>query len=1251
MLLVAAPSRAERLEDERAHHIRHALASDDPLLALGSFARAMALFRHDADASEERRFLEQVAGRAATPVTRAHAGWSLARQQALAGDLQGASSRFAALGALSRVRVIGPFANTGGVAWGTSLPLDTGPAIAETQGKRIPGTEREVGWQTVPLNPFGELDLEPRFVATQETRVLLAVVVGVSAPTPAALRLGASGEVRAVLNGVEVVRDDADRPAHLDQIVAGVQLVAGDNLLVIEVGFLGDDARVIARLTRPDGAPLQNLRYAVDPDAFMRAASTRAPRRAPPRVVDPVAHAREVFSPAARGARPDLIAASMAAVAVEERLRTGDLRQRPRVIERWLTELVARQESSAAAPGGQLERTRALAESRARLGAALFDRRDLSGARQAWERAIAEDEACVEAWLGLAALRAEQGDVERARATFRAALAVAPHSDLVTRRALAFERREAGGGLDIDLAIVERADAAPREENLHLAAEVLEQASDLSGALQLVRRGHDVMRQRRLEGRILAARGEDVPLDERVLHAREVVRLRPDNHLAAEALALLLVEAGRHDEAMAIAQARAAEYPERPDPHALTARLALIAGDRTAAASALRRALALVPQDTDLQRTLRAIDAQDDALVARYALDVAGVPAVPASAQAIAVGAQVEASTVAIRFFDNGLGEVLSDKVFRVLDARKAAGLQTFAFDYSPGREVLDVLVAERILADGRREPALRTFEQAPQGKENGAYTDVATRVVMLGQLADGDRIHIRKRKQLVGGQNLFGDFFGHVEPLQSGLPTSNQRIVVEAPLARPVSWGGRGAPAPVVREEADRRVYEFAVPSVAALEPEPGMPPFIEVSDVLSISTYAAWEDLGRWYEALIAPQLLLNAELEALVRSLTENATTEAEKVRRIYEHVVTSTRYVGIELGIHGWKPYPVTEVYRRKFGDCKDKASLLVALLREAGVAANVALVRTANAGLIAPEPPSMWTFNHAVAYVPSLDLFLDGTAEQSGWRELPVMDQGALTLIVGAHGANRTSVLRTIPVEPADANANVSDYVLVMGRDGALAVRGTERFRGAHNAGQRREFADPARWRDRLEQHLNQVMPGARVTRVDVRDLALSVEETGYTFEASLPERAVRGDSGSWVLALSLYPHDLVGSYAQQSSRRTTIFVERPWRTRNVMRYVLPPGVRAVALPTGGDVVSPHLAFRQTVTATADGFIVDEDTALLSRRIPASDYPAFREAALRADALMKQRIRLIAEPSAAPRSGDATKRAPAWGGAP
>ena len=110
--------------------------------------------------------------------------------------------------------------------------------------------------------------------------------------------------------------------------------------------------------------------------------------------------------------------------------------------------------------------------------------------------------------------------------------------------------------------------------------------------------------------------------------------------------------------------------------------------------------------------------------------------------------------------------------------------------------------------------------------------------------------------------------------------------------------------------------------------------------------------------------------------------------------------NTRYVALEFGIHGFLPYRVPEIVRRGFGDCKDKASLIYTMLREAGVDARIVLVRTRRNGAIDDEPASLAVFDHAIAYVPSLNLFLDGTAEHSGTRELPEGDQGVMVLLVG-----------------------------------------------------------------------------------------------------------------------------------------------------------------------------------------------------------------------------------------------------------
>ncbi|MCC7074844.1 MAG: DUF3857 domain-containing protein [Deltaproteobacteria bacterium] len=1211
------------LDEERRAARDTALRSNDPLSALGSLARALELAEHEAAPNAPGALLELVARDARAPLAKDEASYRLLERAVRAGDLVEARRLAARLGFVSTARVIGPFPNVGGAAFGTPHPVSD---LASTA--RVPGIDRDVGWQTVHADPLGELDLVPALTPTRETRALYVVVVRARVTQAAALRVGSSGQVRAQLNGVEVVRADVDRPLRFDQSAAGVRLEAGDNLLVVEAGFLGNDASVMLRFTRPEGGALGGLEFSAAPERIRRARALVAKRRPAPAIEDPVVPA------AGPGASATRVVALAAGAALERVRAAGDRRSRPRALERWLGELVELQDQAGASASARASARVALAEP--------VCERDRNACRAIIEEALAIDPTSVEALLALSSAREAADDLEEARALLARARAAAPTDDVVINRELRLARGPEALGSAIEA--LRRAEAVPSEKNLALAADVAEQGGDNARALRLAVRARDAGRVARLRVDaawidLASADGRARALAERVDVARQLLALRPGSHTMAEAFAMALVAADRRDDAKAVAAERIARYPERAEPLELAAKLALIAGDRELARGRLRAAASLVPQDADLRRTLRALGTGEEPLATRYGLDDEALRRLAREApdaDGARIGAHVAASTVAMRFFENGLGRVLVERVIRIHDPRKAAGLQSWSFPYSEGREEIEVLAAERIASDGRREPALRVTDQGPAGKHDGVYTDVAHKVVTFPPLAAGDTLHFVLRKELVGRQNLFGDFFGAVEPIAGTLPTREWRLVVECPRTRALAWGGKGAPQPKVREEIlegdEVRVHDFRVAAVAPVEPEPLMPPFLEVADFVSVSSYARWQELGAWYEALVAPQLVLDDALKAVAREVTKGARDERERVRLLYEHVVTSTRYVGIELGIHGWKPYPVTEVYRRKYGDCKDKASLLVALLREAGIAANLALVRTANLGDIVDEPPSMLLFNHAIAYVPSLDLFLDGTAEQSGAFELPPLDQGALALVVGAHGAARESRLTRIPVQPADANRNLSDYVLTLLPDGTLAVRGTERFRGQANAGERRDFADAAKRKETLQRHLARILPGAQVTKLEISDLALGAEELGYAFEATLPHRAVVEPDGSLTMQLSLYPHDLTGSYADRSTRKTDVWVEYPWRTRNVMRYVLPPGYGIADLPSGGVVDDAALAFTQTITRTADGFIVDEDTMVRARRVPVSLFPRFRAAAIAADALMKRRVRLTRDAS-------------------
>jgi Tfp pilus assembly protein PilF len=1204
-VVVAPPGRAEPGASEREDVVA--------LARLFADQRAWREAGRDADLD----VLARTATTAPSPFARAHAHFARARADAKALDFAAMERRHAAIGLVKDAWLLGPLDPRGAVREEAPHEAELAPF---DRGARFAGLSRDVAWQRLSSDPAsGAWDVDGHLEPNDDVGALLVFAIEVERETAVAIRVGSTAPVILRVGDVELARDDAARPLHLDQTTAGARLSPGVHRVSLRSWSADRGLDALVRVTAPDGGALEHARLSAAPEVLARA-------RRGASGVTPLENAKDPLAASRAGAGADATPAALAqAIELEAALRGTDQRAQPTQLERWLEALVARTPESAEAA---LDARRALA---AELG-----ERDPSRARALLEEVLASSPTHTGALLDLAELYAEQSRVVEARRFVQRARRAAPDDARVLARALAFDDRHGALGAD-PAALFALAERAPTQAHLEAAAEAAQSRGDMARyfdyAARLLKREPASWRwvyaRADAATRAMALGGEGsaaaVAEIEKLLVQR--LALMPSGHATARALLRVLVGAGRLEDARALVAARRAAYPARTEPLSLAATLALHEGDRTKANEWVRAALALRPQDRDLRRLGRQLDDAGEAFAERHALDVHELSARPPQAGAVDAGAEVLGTSVAVRLFDNGLGQVLREDVVRVHDARKARGYRLFTLPYTAGREIVEVLTAERVTRGGDRRPAVDVYDEAPVGKDGGVYTDVQTHVVDLGELADGDVLHVRTRTELVGGQNLFGDFFGLVENIQRDVPVGEWRVVVDAPRERMLSSGGRGAPVAEITEEGERRVWTWRRSDVPRVEPEPNMPPFFEVADALSVSTYGDWAALGRWYADLVAPQLRVNAELRELAREVTAGAETTAEKVRRLYEHVVTETRYVGIELGIHGWKPYPVTEVHRRRYGDCKDKASLLVALLGVVDVDARLVLVRTADNGVLAPEPASMWAFNHAIAWVPELDLFLDGTAERSGATELPTLDQGAMALLVAPAGSEEPSRLVQIPLASADDHLNTSRYVLRVAADGTLSLRGSERFTGAGNAEHRRQLNDPATRVEEMQRSLASALPGAVVHSVEVTDLSLSARELGYDIEATIPGRATEVGEGELALPISLYPHGLVGSYARRSERKLPVWLDHPWRIRNEMRYVLPDGWEIADLPASSRVESEHLIFTQRIERTEDGFLVEEDTQIRSRSIPAESYAELQRAAAEADAIMQRRVRL------------------------
>jgi hypothetical protein len=150
----------------------------------------------------------------------------------------------------------------------------------------------------------------------------------------------------------------------------------------------------------------------------------------------------------------------------------------------------------------------------------------------------------------------------------------------------------------------------------------------------------------------------------------------------------------------------------------------------------------------------------------------------------------------------------------------------------------------------------------------------------------------------------------------------------------------------------------------------------------------------MGNWYLNLVGNRTEPSEAIKQQVHMLTASKVSASEKMRAIADFLQHDIRYVGIELGIGGWQPHAAAEVFEHRYGDCKDKATLMSSMLRVINIVSYYVVINTKR-GSIAPETPAHQGFNHAILAVRlpegATDSRLIATLQHPKWGEILFFD--------------------------------------------------------------------------------------------------------------------------------------------------------------------------------------------------------------------------------------------------------------------
>ena len=125
-------------------------------------------------------------------------------------------------------------------------------------------------------------------------------------------------------------------------------------------------------------------------------------------------------------------------------------------------------------------------------------------------------------------------------------------------------------------------------------------------------------------------------------------------------------------------------------------------------------------------------------------------------------------------------------------------------------------------------------------------------------------------------------------------------------------------------------------------------------------------WQGIGEWYEGLSRDRLVSTPDIAAKAAELTAGKTDFYDKAEAIGDFVQQKIRYFVIEMGVGGYQPHAAEDIFRGRYGDCKDKATLLSAMLSSVGIHSALVMVDTER-GVVDPEAPSIWG-NHMIGAI-------------------------------------------------------------------------------------------------------------------------------------------------------------------------------------------------------------------------------------------------------------------------------------------
>ncbi|MBK7544124.1 MAG: DUF3857 domain-containing protein [Elusimicrobia bacterium] len=533
-------------------------------------------------------------------------------------------------------------------------------------------------------------------------------------------------------------------------------------------------------------------------------------------------------------------------------------------------------------------------------------------------------------------------------------------------------------------------------------------------------------------------------------------------------------------------------------------------------------------------------------------------------------------------------------------------GFGEFQDEYNPTFEKL-TMSAVVITPEGKRIHHNKVQDKARSGN-NAVYDDTRVVTLTVPNLTVGSTVELRiayhNFKPRVPGQI---ELFHQIEP--SG-EAKRVRYAVTWPQGMDLTFLPSNGLAPGKSTVTNgKHTLEWAFNDRDEIPDEDYTPPVEHLAGSMSISNWKDWSQLDAFFAPVVGESAKVTPPIQKLAEEIMAKSTSTADRIQGVFNYIDDNVRYVSMNLGQNGLTPHPAEETLKNRYGDCKDRTALAIALLKVLGVKAYPALVAP-TLPEIQDALPRWGYFNHMIAAVEHGGLyFVESTDNNFPYTEQHPGLNGGQVFLIDGNGGKRI----TLPTEDLSNPGTWTTKRIQLNPDGSGRLEHTGILSRKSCPGVRQGIRAIEAMPKPLADKSKQVMLAA--IHAGIQDGAIEFQGVDQRFgpiqtriTGTAPGLAQKNGP---FLVYALEVEDRMENFPDSPRVHPLWFTVTDYaHTETVVQ--LPAGHSVVHRPRNFDMKTDGIRFKRACKLEGNRFTVIEDRWLTPARLPATEYHRLRQ---------------------------------------